>query len=256
MIKYLGGHFERRGTEVASAVIVLVPRLAGLLRSEGIRAPVHVIPSGVVPDQFHSGDLHGDPLLAAIPRPRVVFLGRLHAQKQVDTLVRAAASLPRAQVVLVGDGPERGGLERLARRLGVADRVHFCGFVPHDRVPAVLRSADVMALPSRYEELGSALLEAMEAGVPIVASATGGIPDVITDERNGLLVPPADPEAMARAIGRLLADQTLSSRLARAGREEVAHYDWNLLAKRVLGVYADVLSGRAARSDGRPSQRM
>ena len=240
LLKHVGGHYERRGTQVAAAVIALVPRLAALIRADGAPVPVHVIPSGVVPTAFEGAAPH--PEVSHIAGRRVLFLGRLHVQKQVDVLVRAAASLPQAQVVLVGDGPERGSLERLARRTGVADRVHFVGFVPHDDVPSVLMTADVLVMPSRYEELGTAMLEAMQVGVPIVASDTGGIPDVITHERNGLLVPPGDPQALADAITRLLADRALAAGLADAAKADVARYDWNVLAGSVLGIYRQVLA--------------
>ena len=121
-LKHVGGHFERRGTQAAAAVIVLVPRLAALMNAEGARAPVHVIPSGVVPDDFENATPHA--AMSAIPLPRVLFLVHLHVYKQVDVLVRAAASFPQAQVVLVGDGPERGSLEHLARA-GSGSRTAF-----------------------------------------------------------------------------------------------------------------------------------
>ena len=114
----------------------------------------------------------------------------------------------------MGDGPERKALERETERLGVGDRLHFVGFVTHDRLPAAMAHADVLVLPSLYEELGTVLLEAMQAGLPIVASETGGIPDVIEDGVNGLLVPPGDPEALARVIDRILSDGDLSRRLS------------------------------------------
>ncbi|MGH8776836.1 MAG: glycosyltransferase family 4 protein [Jiangellaceae bacterium] len=243
LLKHVGGYFERHGSDAAAAVIVLTPRLAEAMDADGVRTPVHVLPSGVVPQAFDSTTPYGP--ISAIPGPRVLFLGRLHAQKQVDVLVRAAAYLPQAQVVLVGDGPHRMSLERLARQAGVVERVHFVGFVPHQDVPAVLLAADVLVMPSRYEELGTAMLEAMQAGVPIVASDTGGIPAVITHEHNGLLVPPGDPLALVDAVDRLLADRAFASALASAARVDVGRYDWTVLARRVLDIYGGVLSARA-----------
>ena len=117
---------------------------------------------------------------------------------------------PSALVLLVGDGPERKALEKEAKRIGVDDRLRFEGFVAHERLPALLAHADLLVLPSLYEELGTVPLEAMQAGLPIVASETGGVPEVIEDGVNGMLVPPGDPEALARAIDRLLADRNLA----------------------------------------------
>jgi glycogen synthase len=157
-------------------------------------------------------------------------------------LVAAAGLLkhPSAQVLLVGDGPQRKALEREAKRIGIADRLHFVGFLAHEELPAVLAHADLLVLPSIYEELGTVLLEAMQAALPIVASKTGGIPDVIEDGVNGLLVPPGDPEALARAIDRLLADRDLACRLSEGAHERAKDYDWEVLAERVLRVYRGV----------------
>jgi glycogen synthase len=143
----------------------------------------------------------------------------------------------------VGDGPERKALEREAKRIGVGDRLRFEGFVAHERLPAVLAHADLLVLPSVYEELGTVLLEAMQAGLPVVASKTSGIPDVIEDGVNGMLVPPGDPGALARAIDRLLADRHLACRLSEGAQERAKDYDWEMLADRVLAVYRGVTAG-------------
>jgi glycogen synthase len=242
VLKMVGGRLERRGAQAADAIIALVPRVAALIRADGIATPIHVVPSGVVPGRLeHDARPAHDPL-APIPRPRVIFVGRLHRQKHVDVLVRAAAQMPGVSVVLVGDGPERPGLERLVARLRLTRRVHFLGFVPHEQVAGMLGAADVLAMPSRYEELGTALVEGMQAGLPIVASDTGGIPQVIEHGRTGLLVPPGDPEALAAALTRIIHDRTLAARLGNAASREAAKYDWSDLARRVLGVYETVLA--------------
>jgi glycogen synthase len=188
---------------------------------------------------------------AGIGRPRVLFVGRLAPQKGVSTLVAAAGLLkhPGAQVLLVGDGPERKALEKEAKRIRVGDRFHFVGFVAHERLPAAMAHADLLVLPSIYEELGTVLLEAMQAALPIVASNIGGIPDVIEDGVNGLLVSPGEPEALARAIDRLLADRDLARRLSEGAQERAKDYDWEVLAERVLRVYQGVSTGRLAPVD-------
>jgi glycosyltransferase involved in cell wall biosynthesis len=149
-----------------------------------------------------------------------------------------------AHLVLVGDGPERSPLEAEATRLGVADRVRFAGFLPHHRVPAALSHADVLAVPSVYEELGRVVLEAMQVGLPVVATATGGIPEVIHDGHNGLLVPAGDPDPMARAIDSVLLHPGLAARLGAAGRRDSERYDADAQVERVLEAYREALAGR------------
>ena len=241
LMRTLGGLLQRWGERTADAVIALTPRVAGLLRADGIDADrVHVIPSGVDLSLFDGP--HQDPF-PGIPRPRVVYVGRLAAQKGVVHLVRAAACLrsTEAHVVLVGDGPARSLVEQDTRALGLAGRVHVTGFLPHDQVPAALAHADVFVMPSVYEELGSAVLEALFAGLPIVATDVGGLPDVIADGEDGVLVPPADPRALAAAIDGLLADPVRARRLAARARSAGVRYDWSRLAGEVHDVYRTVL---------------
>jgi glycogen synthase len=238
-LRHVGGAIERAGVAESEAVIVLAPRLAERLVDAGVPAEkVHVVPSGVVPADYAPGP---DPLGDAGGRPRVVFVGRLARQKGVSVLVDAVARLrtPGAQVVLVGDGPERRDLEAQAARLGLTEeRLRFHGFVSHDQVPAVLTNADLMVLPSVYEELGSVLLEGMQAGVPIVASRTGGIPDAVG--RAAELVPPGDPAALAAAIDRVLADPLRAAAMRARGLQRARRYDWAVLGERILGIYQDV----------------
>jgi glycosyltransferase involved in cell wall biosynthesis len=239
-LKLLGGAAESGVLRRADGVIVLTPRLAGLLTDAGIaRERLHVLPSGV--DLRRHRTPGPDPFPGS-GRPRVVFVGRLHRQKGIGTLIEAAAALrtPDVEILVVGDGPERGAAEEAARRLGLEGRVRFTGFRPHAQIPAVLAHADVFAMPSLYEELGSVLIEAMAAGLPIVASRTGGIPDAVGDAAE--LVPPGDPQALAAAIDGLLADRAAAGRLAEAARRRASRYDWAELADGVLDVYRGVLT--------------
>jgi 2-deoxystreptamine N-acetyl-D-glucosaminyltransferase/2-deoxystreptamine glucosyltransferase len=115
-------------------------------------------------------------------------------------------------------------------------------------VPALLAAADVLVLPSRYEELGTVVLEAMRAGVPVVAADTGGVSATITDGVTGLLVSPGQPAALAAAVRRVLTDDGLARRLADAARERSRDYSWETLGDRVLGVYREVLRVRGSRT--------
>lgn len=254
LLRGVGGRLERLGAAHADAVIALTPRLARLLATHGVdRAGIHVIPSGVEARPHDGANGRRPPAIFAARRdgrPRVLFVGRLAEQKGVRYLVEATAGMRTrgVEVCLVGDGPERPMLERLVRRRRLEDRVSFRGFQPHDAIPALMATADVLVLPSVYEELGSVLVEAMHAGLPIVASDTGGIPDAVGDA--AVLVPPRDAPALARALDEVLGDAARRARLSAAARERARGYHWDALADRVLGVYESVLTGRGpSRSD-------
>ncbi|HEX2102702.1 MAG TPA: glycosyltransferase [Solirubrobacteraceae bacterium] len=245
LVVALGGPIERWAQRRAAATIVLTERLAARVAPVAGRERVRVMRRGV--DRTAFADPGPDPFPELRGRPRVVFLGRLARSKGVDTLVAAAARLrtPGAQVVLVGDGPARAEVEAASRRLDVDGHVHVTGFVPHHRTPAVLASADLLVLPSTYEELGTVLVEALQVGLPAVASNVGGIPEVVEHGRTGMLVPPGDAAALAEAIDAILGDRGLAARMGAAARERAAEYDWERVAGEVCALYDEVV-GRAA----------
>jgi glycogen synthase len=252
ILKTLGGALEAYGVDRAAAVITLTERL----RRELSHANVHVIPSGIGAEFSADPAQFGPGLPAHLPHPRIAFVGRLHAQKGVDTLLRGFALLSTAtpgHLVIVGDGPERSRLRALADRLGIGHRTRFLGFVPHERIPAVLRDVDVLVLPSRYEELGSVLLEAMYAQVPVVASATGGIPELIRHRHSGLLVQPGSLSALAAAVRELVTDPALAAALADNAHQRVRAQTWDALVHRVLDVYRSVRPGTRA-EDSAPAR--
>ncbi len=145
----------------------------------------------------------------------ILAMGRLHTNKAFDVLIRAMAALPAAVLWLAGDGPERAALESLARELGVDRRVRFLGW--RADVPALLSASDVLACPSRIEPLGNVIVEAFAHGVPVVAAASDGPRELIHDGANGLLVPIEDADALAKALGRVLASRDLAASLASGG---------------------------------------
>ncbi|MDX6414917.1 MAG: hypothetical protein QOH23_2327, partial [Gaiellaceae bacterium] len=143
-----------------------------------------------------------------------VFVGRLTAQKGLPVALDALASTPGARLLLVGDGPERSALEERARRLDVLERVRFVGSVSRDETLRYVAGGLASILPSAWENLPHSAVEALAVGVPVVATAVGGVPEVVHDEENGLLVPPNDVQALSVAMGRLLDDDALRARLA------------------------------------------
>lgn len=150
-------------------------------------------------------------------------VGRLAEVKRQDLLIEAFARLcgmrPGLRLLLVGDGPEREALEGLVNRLGVADRVTFAGFQAHPE--EFLRQMDLFALPSRHEAMPLSLLEAWASGLPVVASAVGGIPAIVEHGKTGLLFPSGDCNALVESIQRILTDQGLAATLGERGRAEV-----------------------------------
>lgn len=169
----------------------------------------------------------------------LVCVGNLYPVKGHATLLRALPALPGARLAIAGRGAEESNLRALAAELGVANRLHLLGVV--DGVDALLRAADLFVHPSRSEGLPLAVLEALAGGVPVVASRVGGIPEAVEDGRSGLLVPPGDPEALAAAIGELLADPERAKALGRAGFERAAReFSVEAMTRRYLDLYAEL----------------
>ncbi|HYL72432.1 MAG TPA: glycosyltransferase, partial [Candidatus Dormibacteraeota bacterium] len=152
------------------------------------------------------------------------------------------------RLVVVGDGPMRWGYERQAEALGVQD-VQFCGFVGAELIPRYYASADVFGAPATGgESFGIVLLEAMASGVPVLASAIPGFGQVVTNDGDGLLLPPKQPEVWAAALESLLDDPARRRRMGDAGVVKAQHYDWRRVVDEVLDVY------QAARQRARSHQ--
>jgi glycosyltransferase involved in cell wall biosynthesis len=199
------------------------------------------IPNGVDASRFPA-DLAPAELTELGPaegRELVLFAGRLDAQKRVDVLVEAFARLVArragARLAIAGKGPEREGLERLARERAVADRVAFLGV--RDDVPRLLRAARVLVLPSASEGISNVILEAMAVGTPVIATDVAGNRELVRHEREGLLVPVGDAAALERALERLLGDHALATKLAGAGR---ARIDEEFAIERVARRYLEL----------------
>jgi glycosyltransferase involved in cell wall biosynthesis len=172
-------------------------------------------------------------------------VGRLDRVKGHDVLLEALALLPGVELLLVGDGPERAALESRARRLDLATRLTITGWVGDPG--AQLPSMDVVALPSRLESFPLAVVEAMLAERPVVASDVGSVSEAVVDGQTGLLVPSEDPVALAAAIRKLLDDPGLRLELAAAGRARALElFTSEAMANAFTSLYQEVLAARRA----------
>jgi glycosyltransferase involved in cell wall biosynthesis len=186
--------------------------------------------------------------------PRLVCVARLEPHKGIEFLLRAFAILtelrPDARLTIAGDGADRRKLERLARELGLTGNVAFLGNTSREQVGRILDEADVAVLPSLTEGLPVSLLEALARGIPVVASRVGGIPELVQDRVNGLLVPPADSAALAGALKLLVSDPTLRLQLAQSARRifRTMGLDEQAVVAGILDLYREARGRRAERA--------
>jgi glycosyltransferase involved in cell wall biosynthesis len=218
------------------------------------RTKVVVIPNGIQTDSVPLGmSSQSIRKLLGISDDALVVgtVGRLAEVKRHDLLIRAVSKLlpftPELHLMIVGDGPMREKLQVQARELSIEERVHFTGYQMHPE--QYLRTMDVFALTSRSEGFPVSLLEAWVADLPVVCSAVGGIPDIVTAEQNGLLFPSGDEGVLISALSRLIADHDLRERLASAGNRLVRErYSLERMASDYEARYRALLAtGRGAR---------
>ena len=254
---------ERRRRQFARAdaiVAVSAAAAAGLGLVYGVPARrVTVIPNGI--DLTLFGPRPEDPALRARlglgGRRVIVTVARLVPRKGIDRVIAALASVlaavPDAHYLVVGDGPQRAELAALAARCGVAERVAFAGAVGHRDVPAYLALAACFAMPNRRlpdgedEGFGLVFLEANACGIPVLGGRAGGVPEVVADGENGLLVDGDDAAAVAAGLIRLLTDAPLAARLAAAGLARAGAAGWDRAAARFLALCAGLGPGGGPR---------
>ncbi len=206
--------------------------------------PIHVVPFGVDMAQFRPR-----PNPRSMTAPLVIgvvkSLERLYG---IEYLLRAFAALHNQssdlRLMIVGDGTQRPALESLARELRIAALTHFVGRVPHEQVIHYLHQMDIFVMPSLQESFGVAAVEASAAGLPIVASNVGGLPEVVLDGETGFLIPPAEVDALSEQLAVLVADAALRRRMGEAGRAFVqTHYDWHVNASEMQRLYQAIVEG-------------
>jgi len=239
----------------ADRVIAVSGHIADQALELGVdRGRVRVIRSGVDIDRFRPRDkATARHRLGIADSTRVVlFVGNLEPRKQVDVLVQAMVEVRRrlltVELVIVGSGESAGVLDqtetllRLTRNLGLLDAVHFVGRVEDQRLLDYYAAADVFALPSSSEAQGIVALEAMACGLPVVATAVGGLLETIEDGRTGHLVPSGDVTALAEGVLKLLENEPHRQAIAAAARQAVEHdFSWPGAVAATIEVYRDVL---------------
>ncbi|MFH9421844.1 glycosyltransferase family 4 protein [Streptomyces sp. NPDC017529] len=238
-----GGTAWRRIRAVhAAADRTLAPSRSALrdLAAHGVPR-LRLWPRGVDSVRFHPArrDEVLRSSLAAGRELLVGYVGRLAPDKDVR-LLAAASRLPGVRTVVIGDGPSAPGLR------AALPGVRFLGRRTGDELARLVASLDVFVHTGRYDTFCQAVQEAMAGGVPVVAPAAGGPPDLVAHGRTGLLVPPGDGAALRDAVGLLAGDRALRARLGAAGRTAVEHRTWEVVGDELLGHYEDVLTDRTA----------
>jgi glycosyltransferase involved in cell wall biosynthesis len=268
LVNYRGGEADaflqrsqrwvRPSLRAASAVAVPSGFLEKVFERFGIGC--HVVPNVVDLAQFHPAgpkarlrhdsppDFAGTDGGRTSDRTRwtVLVARSLEPIYDIASALRAAAlvkeDLPGIRMVIAGSGPEEMTLKAMARELGIESAVTFCGRLDREQMAAELRRADVVLNSSRVDNMPNSVLEAMASGVPIVSTAVGGVPYIVSHERTALLVPAEDAKAMAAAIMRILREPGLATRLADAALTEVQRYAWPRVRDTLGGLYETILA--------------
>jgi len=208
--------------------------------------PLWVVHNGLDLSAFETARLETKPFKGGRLMLMVARVSRLKRHDiALDVFARLAGRFPDMHLALVGgvdDSKWKAELEQRQLRLGVANRIHWAGEASQADLARWYASADVLVLPSDYESFGRVLVEAMAAGVPPVAFAVGGVPEVVEHGRQGLLVPAGDVEAMTEAVARLLEDDDLRLRMGEAGRKRARLFSIERHVERICDIYREVLA--------------
>ncbi len=251
---------KKKYTEGVDAIVAISEGVKSVLLQGGIPDRlIHVVPSGIdfspfdeaLPKDFLRKEFGfaDDDYLVGIVAQLEDHKGHAYLLEAVRAI---KAQAPKMRLIVVGEGSLRLDLTKQAQDLRVDDIVFFLGF-RHD-VPKILASLDLFVLSSHMEGLGTSLMDAMAAGLPIVATMAGGIPEVVLHRETGLLVPPRDPQALAQSILKLYLDRALAARLAAKGREVVHEkFSAEAMARRIITLYERVARRKGVRL-GRPAR--
>jgi glycosyltransferase involved in cell wall biosynthesis len=254
-LRYAARRFSRSQCDEVDALVVPTRPMLEVLRDYGIDTPAEVIPTGIPAGAFSGGDgsrfrrRHG----IAPNRRIMLYVGRVAHEKNIDFLLhvvdRVRRSHPEVLLVIAGEGPATKHLQRLGERLHLGSHLGFVGYLSRETdLPDCYAAGDVFTFASRTETQGLVLLEAMQAGTPVVSTAVMGTAEVMADQRGGL-VAREDVGDFADKVGRLLDDQALTERLRTEAIGKAAEWSAPATAERLLALYAQCV---AARTEGVP----
>ena len=235
----LAGPMIRRIWRGARAVVANSIGLRDLAVAFDPRTPVNIIPNGVNIERFHPVERAWSPV-------RMLFVGRIVYQKGLDILFQALGGLLDLdwQLTLVGDGNQRPRLEEQARSLGMFERIHFTGWLNGDAVVQQYQRSNLYVAPSRHEGMPNVVLEAMSAGLPVIATAIAGNEELVLPGVNGLLVPPEDPQALQKSLRELLSNPEQLQKMGATSRQRVmAAYTWEATTDQYLSLLENILEG-------------
>ena len=241
--RLLARSFTRSQCAAVQALIAPSEPLRAVLEDYGVRTPIHVLPTGLAPDRFRSGDGRAFRAAAGIDagRPLVTYIGRVAHEKNIGFLLQmfgaVLKSVPDALLVIAGEGPAREALRSEVATRGLTAHVHFAGYLERDgALLDCYAAADVFVFASRTETQGLVLLEAMAQGVPVVSTAELGTRSILPG--SGALIVPEEREAFAAAVVRVLGDAQLRADMALRGRAHARAWSSAAMARRLAEIYA------------------
>jgi glycosyltransferase involved in cell wall biosynthesis len=237
--------------EHVDALLAPSDELVAAAQAFGYAGPAQMIPNGVDAERFAPGPSEARAAWGIGADETVIVLARRLVKKNgVVGFAKAVAQMRERnfRVVVAGDGPDREEMVEILAKAGMRDRVTFLGAVPNSSMPEIYRACDIGVLPSLAEATSISGLEAMACGLPLVGTNVGGIPAIVADGVSGVLVPPADPKALAEALGRMVDDAGLRRAMGKAGRRSAQdNFSWPIIARRTAAAYEACLSQRSGR---------
>lgn len=242
---YLPGRFIRITTKPilhdADAVLALTQDMKSKMQKI-YDGEITVVPNGINLERFR-----GISINRKIGKAKtILFVGRLHPVKGVQYLIEAMAivhrEMPDVKLIIVGNGPERSKLEKLVELLDLHECIQFTGEVPQEKIPQIMYEGDIFMLPSLSEGFAIVNIEAMAAGLPIVATNVGGIPEIVEDGVNGYLVNPKKPDEIADRVLKLFQNEKIRERMSTENREKAGMYSWECITNHVENLYLCVIN--------------